>query len=396
LKVVDLSWIGVGPITAKALADHGAEVVRVESRQRIDRLRQQLPFKDGQPGLNRSHFYGTFNTSKLGITVDLKSRDGLDVARRLAGWADVLIESFTPGTIERLGLGYGACAAANPSLIMVSTSLLGPGSPVSSLAGYGYHAAAIAGFQGLVGWPDLPPDGPWLAYTDTIAPRFITAAVLAAVRQRRLTGEGCHLDVAQLEASLQLLAPELLAFQLTGELPARRGNRSPDLAPQGVYPCRGDDQWLAISVVDDERWEQLVDLAGRPGWARDPGLGSLAGRQANHDLLDAGLAGWTSYRDAADLEEQLAGRGIAAGVVQGSRQLSQDPQYQHRRFYRYLEHGEVGVVPYAGHQYRIRGYDHGPRWAAPCLGEHTRHVLSKLLGLDPAEIAELEAGGALR
>jgi benzylsuccinate CoA-transferase BbsF subunit len=307
----------------------------------------------------------------------------------------VVIESFTPATIDRLGLGYRALASDNPSLIMVSTSLLGPGSEVSSLAGYGYHAAALAGFQDLVGWPDLPPDGPWLAYTDTIAPRFITAALLSALARRRLTGLGCHLEVAQLEASLQLLAPELLAFQVTGQLPGRLGNRDPVIAPQGVYPCRGDDQWLAISVVDDLRWEALVDLLGRPPWATGRSLASTAGRQAEHDRLDAELARWTSGHEGAELEQRLAAAGIAAGVVQGSRQLLADPQYRHRGFDRHLEHAEMGVVPYAGHQYRIRGNDHGPRWAAPCLGQDTNRVLGEFLGLDPAEIAELEATGAL-
>ncbi|MGF1596797.1 MAG: CoA transferase [Acidimicrobiales bacterium] len=395
LKVVDFSWIGVGPITAKALADHGATVIRIESENRIDGLRLQPPFKDGEPGINRSNFYGTFNTSKLSVALDLKTAEGRMVARRLADWADVVIESFTPGTIDRLGFGYRALVTTNPSLVMVSTSLLGEGSEVSSMAGYGYHAAAVAGFQDLIGWPDRGPDGPWVAYTDTICPRFITPTLLAALHRRRRTGEGCHIEAAQLEVALQLLAPELRDVQRDGMQPPRRGNRSPDLAPRGAYPTRGDDRWIAIAVVDDDAWRRLVDVLGRPVWATKPALATVEGRLAAHDTIDAELGAWTAMWDGPELEAALAAAGIAAGVVQTSGQLLDDPQYRHRNFYRHLEHTEVGTVPYAGHQYRIRGYDHGPRSAAPCLGEHTFEVLTEILGLYGDEVAEIAAADAL-
>lgn len=395
LKVVDFSWIGVGPITAKALADHGATVVRVESESRLDGLRLQVPYVDGVAGLNRSQFFASFNTSKLGLSLDLKNPAGLEVARQLTDWADVVVESFTPGTITRMGLGFDELAARNQRLIMVSTSLLGAGSEISTMAGYGYHAAAVAGFQNLVGWPDRPPDGPWLAYTDTIGPRFLTTTVLAALDQRERTGRGCHIEGAQLEIALQFLAPELATFQRTGELPPRRGNRAPDMAPQGVYPTAGDDRWLAITVTDDAAWGRLVDVLGRPGWATDGELATVAGRVAAHDRIDGELAAWTAQRDGATTEALLAEAGIAAGVVQASEHLLADPQYAHRGFYRQLDHAEVGTVPYAGHQYRIEGYDHGPRFAAPCLGEHTHEVLRDVLGLDDDAIAEIAASGAL-
>jgi crotonobetainyl-CoA:carnitine CoA-transferase CaiB-like acyl-CoA transferase len=395
VRVVDFSWIGVGPITAKCLADHGATVVRVESENRIDGLRNQPPYHGAEPGIDRSNFFGTFNTSKLGICLDLKTDSGIDVARRLGQWADVVVESFTPGTIDRLGLGYDDLRADNPGLIMMSTSLLGQGSSASIMAGYGYHAAAIAGFQNLVGWPDLPPDGPWVAYTDTIGPRFITTALLAALDHRTRTGEGSHIEAAQLEVALQLLAPELADFQRTGIEPPRRGNRDPVMAPQGAYPTRGDDQWLAISIVDDEAWARLVELLGRPEWATEPALATAAGRHTAQDHIDEQLAAWTVERDGPETERLLASSGIAAGVIQSSRQLSEDPQYRHRNFYRYLEHSEVGVSPYAGHQYRIDGYDHGPRRAAPCLGEHTYEILTDLLGMSADEVGELAMTGAL-
>ncbi|MFV0524433.1 MAG: CoA transferase [Acidimicrobiales bacterium] len=395
LRVLDFSWIGVGPITAKALGDHGATVIRVESETRIDGLRRQPPYFEDVPGDDRSHFFGTFNTSKLGLALDLSNPDGLDLAHRLADWADVVIESFTPGTIDRMGLGYTRLSAGNPGLIMVSTSLLGPGSEVSCTAGYGYHAAALAGFQDLVGWPGEPPDGPWLAYTDTIGPRFLIPAVLAALRERDRTGRGAHIDGAQLEIALQLLAPELVRHQLDGSVPPRAGNRHPRFAPQGVYPVAGEDRWLALSVTDDEAWARLVDVLGRPAWATDPSLATAEARRDGHDDLDRHLAAWTATRDGRDLEADLAAAGVAAGLVQTSADLAVDGQYAHRSFYRTLNHSAVGPVPYAGHQYRLGDTGNGPRTASPCLGEHTWEVLTGILGLSDDEAAAIAATGVL-
>ncbi|MFV0257421.1 MAG: CoA transferase [Acidimicrobiales bacterium] len=395
LRVLDFSWIGVGPITAKALADHGATVIRVESETRIDGLRRQPPYFEDEPGDDRSHFFGTFNTSKLGLALDLARPEGRDLAHRLADWADVVIESFTPGTIGRIGLGYDQLASEHPELIMVSTSLLGPGSEVSCTAGYGYHAAALAGFQDLVGEPGEPPDGPWLAYTDTIGPRFLVPAVLAALRERDRTGRGAHIDGAQLEIALQLLAPELMRHQLDGSVPPRAGNRHPTFAPQGVYPVAGDDRWLALTVTDDGAWNRLVEALGRPAWATDPALATAAGRHTAHDDLDRHLAAWTAGRDGRELEALLTAAGVAAGLVQTSADLAVDAQYTHRDFFRVLDHSAVGPVPYAGHQFRIGATGNGPRFASPCLGEHTWQVLTEILGLSDDEAAEIAATGIL-
>ncbi|MCP3992705.1 MAG: CoA transferase [Actinomycetia bacterium] len=395
IKVADFSWIGVGPITAKCLADHGATVVRIESENRLDGLRAQAPFKDAEFGLNRSNFYGTFNTSKLSMSIDLTTEAGVGLARRMTQWADIVIDSFRPGTMEGLGLGPDVIRAADSSTITATTSLLGGGGPLSSLAGYGFHAAAFAGFTELVGWPDLGPDGPWMAYTDTIAPRFLTAAVLAAIDRRDRTGEGCHIEAAQLEVGLQLLAPEILDHQRRGTVYGRIANRDPYLAPQGAYPCVGDDEWCTITIPDDGGWRRLVAAMGNPPWAQDPTHATMAGRQDSHDAIDRGISSWTATMTAEEVERVVSGVGIPAGKVQRSRDLAVDAQYLHRRFYHRLEHGEVGLAPYAGHQYKIRGYDHGPRFAGPVLGDDTFTVMTEMLAMDSDDIAEAAAGGAL-
>lgn len=399
LKVADFSWVGVGPISGKYLADHGANVIRIESSNRADNLRTAGPYKDDEAGWNRSHFYGEFNTSKRSLAIDLKHERAPEVTRPLLAWADVVLESFTPGAADRIGVGYEAARAANPSVVMVSTCLMGQTGRCASMAGYGYHAAGVAGFFELTGWPDRAPAGPWNAYTDTVAPRFLTTTLLAAIDHQRRTGEGQHIDLGQMEAALHFLAPEILARQTTDATFTRIGNRALDAAPQGVYPCAGDDAWCAIAVETDAQWPPLrallLDALGEAAWLRDPALDTVAGRQAVHDRLDETLAAWTRERKSRDVMTTLTAAGIPAGCVQRSRDLLDDPQLRHRRFHRELEHGEMGRVPYSGHQFRIRGHDHGPRSPAPLLGAESFEVLESELGVSPEAIADLMAAGVL-
>ena len=390
IKVADFAWVGVGPISSKYLADHGATVVRVESENRPDVLRGGTPFKDAVPGWNRSQFFGDFNTSKLGLALDMKLPEAHAIAKRLIAWSDVMIESFAPGAMARMGLDYDHVRQLNPGIIMVSTCLMGQTGPARAMAGYGYHAAAIAGFYEVTGWPDEDPCGPWTAYTDTIAPRFVSTILAAALDRRRRTGEGCFIDLAQLEAALHFLGPEILDCQVTGRSVTRIGNRDRFRAPQGCYQCAGEDAWLAVAVDTDEQWRGLRRVIGCV--SEYP---TNAERLAAHDVIDEALTTWTTSRDAESAMRELQAAGVPAGLVQRSSDLLADPQYAHRGFYRYLEHGEMGRIPYAGHQYRIAGYDNGPRGPAPMLGEHSFEVLTELLGLSEEELSEAFASGAI-
>ena len=361
----------------------------------MDTLRVAMPFKDGVPGPDRGHFFGEFNTSKLGMTLDLKTPAGVGVAHRLLAWADVFIEAFTPGTVDRLGIGYEKARSINPSIIMLSTCLMGQTGPLASLGGFGYHAAGIAGFYEVTGWQDLPPDGPWLAYTDTIGPHFLSATVMAALDHRRRTGQGQHIDASQLEMALHFLSPQTLDSRVNGRTVSRDGNRSLTAAPQGAYPCLGDDRWCAIAVENDAQWEGLRRALGDPPWARDERYLTTEGRLAHHDEIDRELSDWTSGKEEREVMDLLQSQGVPAGVVQRSSDLLQDPQLAHRGFFRNLEHAEMGNVPYSGPQYRIRGYESGPRFAAPVMGQHNEYVLRELLGMSDEEITDAVVGGAL-
>ncbi len=395
LKVADFTWIGVGPISTRCLADHGATVVKVECEERPDGLRGAGPFMDGQPGRNRSQFFGDFNTSKLSLSLDLKQPGATGIARDLLAWSDVFIESYTPGAIARLGLDYETARALNPSIIMLSTCLMGQYGPASPMAGFGYHAGAVAGFYELTGWPELPPVGPWQAYTDTIAPRFLLSTLLSAVDHRRRTGQGQHIDAAQMEMALQFLAPELIEYALTGIVPTRAGNRARDASPQGVYPCAGDDQWCAIGVDTDAQWAALRAAMGEPAWARDAEFDDTHGRLARSNDLDDHLAEWTRSRTPREVMDLLLPAGVPAGAVQRSSDLLRDPQLAHRRYHRTYDHADMGRIPYSGHQFRIAGYESGARSPAPLLGEHSFQVLKEILGRSDEEISELAVAGII-
>jgi crotonobetainyl-CoA:carnitine CoA-transferase CaiB-like acyl-CoA transferase len=395
LKVADLTWVVAGPATTRTLVDHGALVVRVESESKPCATRLVGPYADGKPGLNRSHFFGDYNAAKRGIALNLKTPQGVDIVRRLIAWADVYIENFRPGIVDKLGLGYEVAREINPSIVMLSTSLMGSRGPASHLAGYGYHAGAIAGYYEVTGWPDRPPDGPWLAYTDTVAPRFQVTALMAALDHRRRTGEGQLIEFAQLEAALQFLAPEILAVEAGGAVPRRRGNRAVDAAPQGAYPCAGDDQWCSIAVESDLQWQALCRALGDPDWARAEALDDSSGRLARHDEIDAHLAEWTRTRDARKVMETLVAAGVPAGEVADPRAASRHPQMAARGFFEPFEHPVVGRHPAPGLPFRYTTVERWLRAPAPTLGQHNREILGELLGLDDAALEELEREGVI-
>lgn len=400
LKVWDMSWVGVGPLTARYLADYGATVVRLDNPSRPDVLRLNPPFAGGLPGINRSLFYADYNTSKLGIGLDLSHPGGRELARRLAAWADVVIESFTPGTLQGFGLDYEALAVVNPSLVMLSTCMQGQTGPCSDYRGFGQMLTGLSGFYEVTGWPDRGPGMVWGAYTDFVSQRFCAAALIAAVDHRRRTGEGQHIDVSQLEASLHLLGPSLLDFAVNGRVARRAGNRDPHAAPHGVYPCRPagagpeGERWIAIVCEDDGQWAALVEVMGRPGWATDPALETLAGRQARHDDLDRRLAEWTAEFEVYELFGHLQPR-VAAAPVLWPEALHDDPQLRHLGYFVPLDHPVIGTARYNGMQARLSRTPGRLRKSAPCVGEDSMRILTELLGCSEDEAVGFMVEGAV-
>ena len=394
LKVADFAWVGVGPITSKALADHGATVVHVESVARPDVLRQGGPFKDGVSGLDRSQFMANFNSSKLGLALDLSRPEGRDLARRLIDWADVVVESFTPGTMARWGLDYATVGRERPDLVMLSTCLRGQTGPERHYGGFGGQGAALAGIHGITGWPDRPPCGPWGAYTDFIAPRYAVAALASALYHRARTGEGQYIDVSQVEAAIHFLEPLVLDYTVNGRVAGPCGHDSPRYCPHGVYPAAGVERYVALAVETTEQWAALRRLAPLDAFAGDA-FDELATRQAQRAAIDAALRDWTRDQEPWDLAGRMQAVGVPASVVQRPSDLYNDPQLAHRGFFVTLDHREMGPTPYDGPVTRFSATPAVLRRAAPCLGEHTEQVLVDLLGLTAEEVAEYAATGAL-
>ena len=394
VKVADFSWIGVGPITAKALADHGATVVRIENEARPDLLRLVGPFKDGVFGVNRCQFYGSFNTSKKALQLDLKHPVGNDVAKKMLSWCDIALDSFTAGTMDRLGLGYQTAQELNPNIIMATTCLFGQFGPAAKVAGYGYHAAAASGFYEMTGWDDRRPGGPWNAYTDTVAPRFLTSTLLAALDHRRRTGEGQYIDQAQMESALHFQSPQLLDVQVSGVSARRCGNTDQHMSPHDSYACAGEDQWCAIAIETADQWVGLCSAIGKPDWVDDPMMIDADGRRLRSETIDAAITEFTMNHPPHEAMQILQDAGVPAGAVQRSSDTLLDPQLAHRNFFRPMVHPEMGEVPYEGHQYRISGYDSGPRSPAPCMGEHTFEILTEVLELEMDEAVEILGSGA--
>lgn len=390
LKVADFAWVGVGPLIAKALADHGATVVHVESSTRPDVLRLGPPFKDGVAGLDRSQFFANFNASKRGLALNLALREGRKLAHQLIDWADVVVESFIPGVVDAMGFSYRHLAEKRPDLIMLSTCLCGQTGPDATYRGFGTQGSALAGLHGLTGWPDRPPAGTWGAYTDFIAPRYGVAALAAAILERNRSGLGQYIDLAQVEAGIHFLEPAVLDYTVNGRMRGPAGHTSDRACPHGVYQATGKERYVAIATETDAQWRALCATAGldRICGPQTP----LAGRMAEGAALDAALSAWCRDQDPWELVERLVAAGVPAAVVARPSDLYKDPQLAHREFFVTCEHGEMGPTPYDGPVTRFS--ETPPRLhAAPVLGQHTEEILREVLGLDDEQIATYAMSG---
>ena len=395
LKVLDFCWVVIGPMVTRYLADFGAEVVRVESKRRMETLRLSQPFKDGKPGPNRSGYFSNYNVNKLGITVDMARPGAAEFVKRLVRWADVVTDNFTPGTMERWGLGPDALHEVNPRVITFTASMLGGGGPRSAQPGYGPVLTSLAGLSHLTGWPDRAPSTPYGAYTDFLLPHLAVAAIVAALDKRARTDEGSHIELSQLEGSLQYLAPALLDAQLNGRAPSRQGNADPAMAPHAVYRCAGEDRWCAIACETDAQWAALAALIGRPEMAADARFATLDARKANEAALDAAVEAWTAGLAAHEAMERCQRAGVPAGAVQTCEDLFADAQLQHRGHFVRLDHPEMGPHATDGNAFVLSETPARYVRPAPLLGQHTRHVCREALGMEDGEIEELYAAGVL-
>jgi crotonobetainyl-CoA:carnitine CoA-transferase CaiB-like acyl-CoA transferase len=372
IRVLDFSWALVGSISTKILGDLGADVIKVESRSRPCLSRLDVQVAASRRGdLDDKPWFAHLNTSKRSLSLDLKRPEAREVIDPLLGWADAVVENFSPGTMDKLGLGYATLSAQHPGLVMASGSVYGQTGPLAAEWGVDGTGGALSGRTFLTGWADRDPVVPGaVPYGDVIVPYVIAACVIAALaQQRRRGGRGCHIDAAMYEICVQQMAGAIEAAQL-GRAPRRMGNADPSVRLQDVYPARGEDRWVAISAFDDADLERLERLAGgRP------------------------IADWTREHDDVELVARLQREGIAAGVVQDIEDLvERDATLRQRGALVDLPHPKLGRFAHVRTPIAFSRDDVTP-FRAPALGEHSREIARTLAGLGTERLAKLEAEG---
>ncbi|MDD5190530.1 MAG: CoA transferase [Dehalococcoidales bacterium] len=394
LKVLDLTWVTVGPRAVRYLADHGATVVKIEAPGRPDIGRLVPPYRDEIPHPDRSTWFANYNLNRYGTSIDISKPEGKAIALKLAQWADVLIESYRPGVMKKLGLDYAAVRKINPSIIYASTSQLGQFGPSSRFGGFGHHAAGMNGFSEITGWPDRPPKGVFWAYTDHIAPQFLITAITTALIERRRTGAGNYIDQSQNESAIQFLAVPLLDYQLNGRVRSRMGNRDPYASPHGAFRCKGEDRWCVIAVSTEEQWRVFCRVTDQSQLAIDPRFATLALRQANEDELERIVENWTLGLTPYEVMQRLQGAGIAAGVVKNAQDIDIDPQLSLRQHYITVNHNVMREHLADALPPRFSATPAQLYRASPCIGEHNAQVCTEILGMSDEEFILAMGNGA--
>ena len=394
LRIIDFSWVGVGPMATQTFALFGAEVIRVESSKSLDIFRIGGPLVPGN-GPDRSAYWANINRDKRAMTLDLKHPNAAEVVKRLISNADIVTESFRPGVMRSAGFDYESLSQENPELIMISMSMEGQGGPHAGFKGFGLTLQATAGITGLTGWPDRSPVGTGVAYTDWFSTHLAVTSLIAALEHRDLTGEGQYIDLSQLEAMIWGLDDAVLRFTAGEQLMSAEGNRDPNACPHGVFECLGDDRWIAISIFSDSQWLAFRRFLGDPDWSKKADYLTIEGRKKNEDELDRLITSWTIERDPEKLAEDLQEIGIPAYKVADAKDLYDDPQLDFREHFWEIEHKVIGPMTWDSPAYKLSGTPAYPKEPAPLLGEHTKLICTELLGYSEEEFTELLISGVL-
>jgi crotonobetainyl-CoA:carnitine CoA-transferase CaiB-like acyl-CoA transferase len=374
IRVLDFSWALVGSISTKILGDLGADVIKVESRNRPCLSRLDVQVGASRPdNFDDKPWFAHLNTSKRSLALDLKRPESRELIGPLLGWADAVVENFSPGTMDKLGLGYAALAALHPGLVMASGSVYGQTGPLAREWGVDGTGGALSGRTFLTGWADRDPIVPGaVPYGDVVVPFVIAACTVAGLVQRLRGGPGCHVDAAMYEICVQQMAAAIRSAQI-GPPPERSGNADAAVLHQDVYPARGEDRWVAITAFDEAELKRLRGLAG-----------------------DRPMADWTREHDDFELVARLQREGIAAGVVQDIEDLIEnDPSLSERGALVDLPHPKLGRFGHVRTPISFSRDAIAP-FRAPALGEHTHEIALELAELPAERLAELEALGVLQ
>jgi crotonobetainyl-CoA:carnitine CoA-transferase CaiB-like acyl-CoA transferase len=388
IRVIDAATLFAGPLAATFLGDYGADVVKIEHPLRGDPSRGHGEAKDGV-GL----WWKMLSRNKRVTAVDLSAAEGQEVARRLAATADVLIENFRPGTLERWHLSPERLWEVNPRLVIARVTGFGQYGPMSGRPGFGTLAEAMSGFAAMTGEPGGPPTLPPLALADGIAALAVAYAVMVALRARDQTGRGQVIDLAIIEPILTVLGPQITAFRALGTVPPRVGNRSASNAPRNVYRTR-DGRWLAISTSAQPIAERVMRLVGRADVIDQPWFASGRTRAEHADALDAAVGEWIARRDAGEVIDAFEKAQAAIAPIYDVRDIVADPQYAALNSIVEIPDDELGTVAMQNVLFRLSETPGEIAWAGPPRGAHTDEILTGL-GYTPADLDRLRADGVV-
>ena len=398
LRIVDFTWVLAGPIGTRLLANFGADVIRIESATKPDSMRSQIG-PDGVPDPDLGGLHNSVNTGKRSLAVDLTDPRGKALVDELIDTADVVINNFRPGALERMGFGFDELSRRNPGIVLCNLPGAHPVGPWAERPSMGNILMAASGFNMLTGFEGERPRGVGIAYPDFTGPHLLATTVLAAVREQRRTGVGQEITVPQLSGMVAMLGAEWLAYQATGELPPRRANRSDDHAPHGIYPClpseHSDDEWIAVAVADDDGWERLRDLEAFGPVPEPSRFETLADRKAHEDDLDELMRAWTARHDKWELAALLQANGIAAAPVEHlADTYERDPQLRHH--YQHVTQPSRPDLDVPVDREPVRWVGAGHQLTrSPGVGEHGYEIVCDILGRSAEEFAELLGDGVL-
>ena len=398
IRVLDLSMGWAGPLVGQMFAEMGAEVIKVEDTHHFDWWRGSLSMAppEMQP-IERAAVFNTANRGKRGVTLDLASARGIEILKRLIEVSAIIVENFSPGVMDRLGLAYDNLRAINPQLIMISMPSFGSDGPECNARGYGNTVEAMAGVTGLTGYHD----GDGQRYTlsnalgDPVGGLHGVFALMVALRERERSGVGQLIELAQVESLIPFVTEAILDFQFTGKVPAARGNRDREHAPHGIYRCAGEDNWIALACETDDQWRSLARAIGIERLADDKRFVDASARKANEDALDAELSAAVAQLSADECVARLRDAGVIAAPVNSAPAVMADPQIQSRDYFVAIDRDVVGTHLYPGAVARIPDTPLRADAPAPLLGEHNRQVFAELLGMSDNDIAELERIGVI-
>ena len=406
LRILDLTQVAAGPYATLLLALMGAEVIKLESCSRMDINRGNANpapgdprlYPNGEPGenpWNRTAHHVHRNINKLGVTLDLATPQGKELFLNLARISDVLMENYRASVMDRLGLGYHVVSEVNPQLVYVKISSQGATGPEKDYGSMGSTLEQTAGLASVTGYEDQRPLMSNETFPDPVVGILTVGAVMAGLRCRNQNGRGCFVDLSQREATINLMGEHYLDYSANSVVAKPMGNRHPDRAPQGVYPCDGEDMWVAISVASDPEWQGLCRALNQPDLVQDLRFVSLDARRRNQDALDEIITGWTRERDHYQAMHLLQAQGAPAGAVVKGSETIEDPHLEARGFWDVVDHPEAGVYKQTTTPWILSKSPRKKAAAARGLGEDNGYVLGELLGLSQKQLEELETAGVI-